>query len=513
MGHRTSIKNPKLTKRLPLEEAETVFLNHCRIKNLSPRTIQYYQEDLEYFFAHLEGIRYADEITREVFEDFLIKQVDAGKKTTSLNTRIRGLRVFFKFCAEREYMEPFPVKLMKEDDTVKEPYTDAEIARLLQKPKTNRWVEWRNWALVNYFVATGNRASTVVNLRVKDIDFEKMTIFLAKVKNRRQQFVPLSGALKDVLLEYLQTWEAMPDDYSLPLSVGSNSPSILFGALSRITTPSGAFQKVLSICSGTTSPKPLSLTVAGYCKDCDALLSSGTVIPATGHTGGTATCKDSAVCEVCHKPYGEKDAANHVGGTEVRGAAEAACTQDGYTGDTYCKGCDALLSSGTAIPAAGEHTGGTPTCLRRAKCKVCGERYGDIDRSNHVDGCVPEWTVTETEHTQKYSRCGKLLTETGAHTFGDWTVTQEPTESEEGEQERVCTVCGCTETEAIPVAEAKANPSPAPAATPEPTAEPAAEPTEPASTGSAWRILLPVGLVGVAAGIGAGIAFRRRKKK
>ena len=75
--------------------------------------------------------------------------------------------------------------LMKEDDTVKEPYTDAEIARLLQKPKTNRWVEWRNWALVNYFVATGNRASTVVNLRVKDIDFEKMTIFLAKVKNRR----------------------------------------------------------------------------------------------------------------------------------------------------------------------------------------------------------------------------------------------------------------------------------------------------------------------------------------
>ena len=126
---------------------------------------------------------------------------------------------------------------------------------------------------------------------------------------------------------------------------------------------------------------------------------------------------------------------------------------------------------------------------------------------------MPEWTVTETEHTQKYSRCGKLLTETGAHTFGDWTVTQEPTESEEGEQERVCTVCGCTETEAIPVAEAKANPSPAPAATPEPTAEPAAEPTEPASTGSARRILLPVGLAGVAVGIGAGIAFRRRKKK
>ena len=249
-----------------------------------------------------------------------------------------------------------------------------------------------------------------------------------------------------------------------------------------------------------------------YCRDCDALLSTGTVIPATGHTGGTATCKDSAVCEVCHKPYGEKDAANHVGGTEVRGKKDATCTAAGYTGDTYCKDCNALLSTGTVIPATG-HTGGTATCLRRAKCEVCGERYGDIDRSNHADGCVPEWTVTETEHTQKYSRCGKLLTETGAHAFGDWTVTQEPTESEKGEQERVCTLCGCTETEAIPAAEVEASPSPAPTATPGPTAKPAAEPTEPASTGSVWRILLPVGLAGVAVGIGAGIAFRRRKKK
>lgn len=210
--------------------------------------------------------------------------------------------------------------------------------------------------------------------------------------------------------------------------------------------------------------------------------------------------------------WGSVDPNNHTGNEEIRGAAEATCTQDGYTGDTYCKDCDALLSSGTAIPAA-RHTGGTATCLRRAKCEVCGERYGDIDRSNHIDGCVPEWTVTETEHTQKYSRCGKLLTETGAHAFGDWTVTQEPTESEEGEQERVCTVCGCTETEAIPAAEVEASPSPAPTATPGPTAKPAAEPTEPASTGSVWRILLPVGLAGVAVGIGAGIAFRRRKKK
>ena len=242
------------------------------------------------------------------------------------------------------------------------------------------------------------------------------------------------------------------------------------------------------------------------------------------HLKSPATCVSKPVyyknCGTCYYKgtetyvyeWGNFDPNNHTGNEEIRGAVEATCTTAGYTGDTYCKDCDALLSTGTVIPATG-HTGGTPTCLRRAKCEVCGERYGDIDRSNHVDGCVPEWTVTETEHTQKYSRCGKLLTETGAHAFGDWTVTQEPTESEKGEQERVCTLCGGTETEGIPAAEVEASPSPAPPATPGPTAKPAAEPTEPASTGSVWRILLPVGLAGVAVGIGAGIAFRRRKKK
>ena len=33
--------------------------------------------------------------------------------------------------------------------------------------------------MVNYLVATGNRASTVISLKIKDIDFEAMTIFLS----------------------------------------------------------------------------------------------------------------------------------------------------------------------------------------------------------------------------------------------------------------------------------------------------------------------------------------------
>ena len=121
-----------------------------------------------------------------------------------------------------------------------------------------------------------------------------------------------------------------------------------------------------------------------YCKDCGDKLESGKVIPAAGHKGGTATCKDKAVCEVCQQPYGELDKNNHTGGTEVKDAKDATCTENGYTGDTCCKGCGAKLESGKVIPAAG-HKGGTATCKDKAMCEVCRQPYGELDKSNHAD--------------------------------------------------------------------------------------------------------------------------------
>ena len=135
--------------------------------------------------------------------------------------------------------------------------------------------------------------------------------------------------------------------------------------------------------------KDATCTENGYtgdtcCKGCGAKLESGKVIPAAGHKGGTATCKDKAVCEVCQQPYGELDKNNHTGGTEIKDAKDATCTVNGYTGDTYCKGCGDKLESGKVIPAAG-HKGGTATCKDKAVCEVCRQPYGELDKGNHAD--------------------------------------------------------------------------------------------------------------------------------
>ena len=114
---RTKILNAAEVRRISFSEAKNEFIKHCRIKNLRPKTVTYYEEDIHYFHMQTKA-RYVDEITQERFDDFIIGELDKGKKVTSLNSRIRGLRVFFSFCAEREYMKPIAPKLMKADEEI-----------------------------------------------------------------------------------------------------------------------------------------------------------------------------------------------------------------------------------------------------------------------------------------------------------------------------------------------------------------------------------------------------------
>ena len=69
--------------------------------------------------------------------------------------------------------------------------------------------------------------------------------------------------------------------------------------------------------------------------------------------------------------------------TEIRNQREATCKEEGYTGDTYCTGCDKLLSTGKELAALGHDYKATvtkqPTTteegVRTYTCTRCGHSY------------------------------------------------------------------------------------------------------------------------------------------
>ena len=68
-----------------------------------------------------------------------------------------------------------------------------------------------------------------------------------------------------------------------------------------------------------------------------------TVTVNDGHTGGTATCTEKAVCEVCGKAYGELDPKNH---TDLMHIPAKAATEEaeGNIEYWYCEGCGKYYS-------------------------------------------------------------------------------------------------------------------------------------------------------------------------
>ena len=105
--------------------------------------------------------------------------------------------------------------------------------------------------------------------------------------------------------------------------------------------------------------------------------------------------------------YGTVNPDNHTGGTEIRNASEAnhVLQTKGYTGDTYCRGCNTKLSSGTEI-LPGDH--------------------------------IPEsvWKMNENNHWKECSvfGCGIIIENTsGAHVY-------------DGDGDADCNICGYTRT-------------------------------------------------------------------
>lgn len=73
--------------------------------------------------------------------------------------------------------------------------------------------EYKMWVFSNYLLATGNRISSVLNIRIGNIDFESGMIQVDKTKNRKAQLIPISTVLTNVLNEYLVYRKGNTDDY------------------------------------------------------------------------------------------------------------------------------------------------------------------------------------------------------------------------------------------------------------------------------------------------------------
>lgn len=200
------------------------FLIEKEAHNLAPKTIKNYKQSVDYFleFHGFTEETPLDEVTQSHFYKWINSLRLDGVKPSSINHYLRDCRSFFYWCmdVDRKYMEAFKIRQIEQQEEQLKLFPDDELTILLEKPErsNNKFTDWRNWVIVNWVLATGNRCSTVVDVKICDIDFKRKEIHLAHTKNKKAQIIPLSSSLETVLKEYIKMWRkgAESDGYLFP---------------------------------------------------------------------------------------------------------------------------------------------------------------------------------------------------------------------------------------------------------------------------------------------------------
>ena len=209
-----------------LAECFEEYITRCTVRNLSQKTLQLYRLHFSILkrFVGDDDFKMAD-FSPQMVDQFILHLRGRGCNDITVVSYMRDIRAFIYYCMSSGTLGTYKIKLPKADKKIKETYTDEELRLLLKKPnlKASDFTEYKIWVFSNYLLATGNRISSALNIRISDLDFDNSLIQITKSKNRKAQIIPISAALSAVLKEYLGYRKGNSDDYVFCNSYGKQA--------------------------------------------------------------------------------------------------------------------------------------------------------------------------------------------------------------------------------------------------------------------------------------------------
>jgi len=201
---------------IPVQEAYDKFIRLKKLKKLSPESISYYDNGFRYFGEFFDLARPCADINKETMYSYLEHlQTTRNANDVTINTYLKSMRTILYYFMVEGYMQRFKIELVRVEKEIKETYTEEELEKLLRKPDLKKcgFTEYRCWVMANYLLATGNRIRTALNVQIEHLDFSNQLILLGKTKNGRQQLIPMSDQLTEILQEYLLYRKGEPEEY------------------------------------------------------------------------------------------------------------------------------------------------------------------------------------------------------------------------------------------------------------------------------------------------------------
>ena len=190
-----------------MNKPEREYLDHLiKVKNYSQKTVDSYQKDIDIFFDYInaEGVLF-DKVDQMIVRNFLMTEIGRGISNRSCQRRMSGLRGFYDFMILKGYVSLNPFRF------VKSPKAEIHYPRVLfldeidelfdANRKRDDELMIRDQAILELLYASGLRASELVNLTAREIDYGQRIIRVFG-KGKKERIVPFSKTASSAMKEY-----------------------------------------------------------------------------------------------------------------------------------------------------------------------------------------------------------------------------------------------------------------------------------------------------------------------
>ncbi len=192
---------------MELRDAVNEFLTYLlENKGYSINTQNAYQNDLTKLMEFIGEDIEVENITQEELREFINFVSKYGLSSSTRERIVASLRSFFSFMVEVHDLEKNPARMLympKKIKKIPEYLTEEEINALMEQPDISTSKGMRDRAMLELDFASGLRVSELVNLKLKDIDFDENFVRVIG-KGNKERLVPFGSMARKYLLLYIK---------------------------------------------------------------------------------------------------------------------------------------------------------------------------------------------------------------------------------------------------------------------------------------------------------------------
>jgi len=189
------------------ECAETAFLNYCKAKRLSPKTIDYYSYRLLAFQKYLKSHNITETpttISVQTLRAFIADQTETASSATARHS-YSTLRVFYVYMIRDGFVDNNPMlKIDKPRGRQKiiETFSESQLNRLLATCDTKTFTGSRDRAMLLFMLDSGVRATEICEIQTEQISWTNRTA-LVTGKGDKERNVCFGITTAQALTQYI----------------------------------------------------------------------------------------------------------------------------------------------------------------------------------------------------------------------------------------------------------------------------------------------------------------------